>query len=241
MEMAASFAQTFADLETVPIAAVYAVVSLAAPVVLRDVTPKLSLRPVMIGYNAIMAAVNLYIAVEMGKGLLDDGRPFATVMGGPRIVWPCTVYATAKLFELLDTLFMILRHSWKQVTVLHVFHHTSMLVLGDFVRQRAAWPAIAVVFGMNAAVHVPLYTYYGLSAVGPDWQPARRWKVRLTTVQMIQFVVGMVHGLVGWLYHNFCIYAFLYGGLMLAMFGDFFVKTYIHPSRKAAAADGKTE
>lgn len=114
-----------------------------------------------------------------------------------------------------------------------------MVLLGTFVKERAPWPAVAVVLGMNAAVHVPLYTYYLLSALGPEWRPGKKWKIRLTTVQMTQFVLGMAHGLVGWLHYNFCIYAFLYGALMLGMFADFFVKTYIRGIRSQNCEGGE--
>jgi len=45
------------------------------------------------------------------------------------------MYAFTKLLELMDTVFMILRHKTRQITFLHVFHHSSMLLLVAYALQ----------------------------------------------------------------------------------------------------------
>ena len=42
------------------------------------------------------------------------------------------IYFYSKIIELLDTVFMILRHKRRQISFLHVFHHASMVLLCDF-------------------------------------------------------------------------------------------------------------
>lgn len=44
----------------------------------------------------------------------------------PNALW---FYYISKAIELLDTVFMILRKRNNQITFLHVFHHSSMLLL----------------------------------------------------------------------------------------------------------------
>ena len=45
-------------------------------------------------------------------------------------VW---LYYIQKYFEYLDTIFFVLRQSWRQVTFLHVYHHASVaLVVREF-------------------------------------------------------------------------------------------------------------
>ena len=39
------------------------------------------------------------------------------------------VYWLSKLYELLDTVFMILRHKRRQISFLHVFHHSSITIV----------------------------------------------------------------------------------------------------------------
>ena len=56
---------------------------------------------------------------------------------------------------------------------------------------------------LNALVHVVLYLYYGLTAIGihPEW------KRKLTEMQLIQFFIDLIHGLNGFVNHNFCSWA----------------------------------
>lgn len=49
-------------------------------------------------------------------------------------------------------------------------------------------------FGLlNTFVHIVMYTYYLLAALGPRIQPYLWWKRYLTTLQMVQFVLVMIH------------------------------------------------
>jgi hypothetical protein len=49
-------------------------------------------------------------------------------------------------------------------------------------------------FGLlNTFVHIIMYAYYLLSALGPNIQKYLWWKKYLTTIQMIQFVAIMLH------------------------------------------------
>lgn len=46
---------------------------------------------------------------------------------------------------------------------------------------------------LNTFVHIVMYSYYLLAALGPQIQPYLWWKKYLTTLQMIQFILVMVH------------------------------------------------
>lgn len=49
-------------------------------------------------------------------------------------------------------------------------------------------------FGLlNTFVHIVMYTYYLLAAMGPKVQPFLWWKKYLTAFQMLQFIAIMVH------------------------------------------------
>lgn len=39
---------------------------------------------------------------------------------------------------------------------------------------------------LNCVVHVIMYTYYGLSAMGPNYQKYLWWKKYLTTIQLVR-------------------------------------------------------
>ena len=131
--------------------------------------------------------------------------------------------ALNKVVELSDTVFMLLRHKFRQISPLHVYHHASMLLLSDLAYSKYPYANFAVGLMLNSFVHVVLYAYYGLTAAGFNPQ----WKKRLTELQIAQFVIDLIHGVPGVLYHNFCVWSMLYGCSMLYLFTDFYVKNYL--------------
>lgn len=43
---------------------------------------------------------------------------------------------------------------------------------------------------LNCVVHVIMYTYYGLTAMGPSYQKYLWWKKYLTTIQLVCQMLG---------------------------------------------------
>ena len=81
---------------------------------------------------------------------------------------------------------MAVRHKFRQMSFLHIFHHATMVVLGDFAASRAPWPAVAFILLMNSWVHVPMYLYYGARALElrvPAW-----CKMGMTLLQLLQLL-----------------------------------------------------
>ncbi|RWR98932.1 elongation of very long chain fatty acids protein-like protein [Dinothrombium tinctorium] len=46
---------------------------------------------------------------------------------------------------------------------------------------------------LNSFVHIIMYTYFGLAAIGPRMNKYLWWKRYLTMIQMIQFILVFVH------------------------------------------------
>jgi len=95
-----------------------------------------------------------------------------------------TLYAIFKFFELIDTLFLILRK--RPVPFLHWYHHTTVLVYTWYAVMVAA--ALGNHFGIiNAFVHTVMYFYYFLTSIGqrPSWG---KW---VTILQLVQMVYGL--------------------------------------------------
>ena len=105
----------------------------------------------------------------------------------------CWWYYFCKFTEFLDTVFFVLRKKNDQITTLHVIHHSIM--------PAACWWGVKFVpsghgtfFGLiNTMVHVIMYTYYLLAAMGPKYQKYIWWKKHLTLIQMIQFGIVFIH------------------------------------------------
>jgi len=90
-----------------------------------------------------------------------------------------------KFFELIDTFLLALRA--KPTPFLHVYHHAATLVL-CWSQLRAESCLQWTVIMINLWVHVIMYLYYCLHALGIDvW-----WKRYLTVAQIVQFVVAII-------------------------------------------------
>nr|XP_050844899.1 elongation of very long chain fatty acids protein AAEL008004-like isoform X2 [Vespula vulgaris] len=102
-------------------------------------------------------------------------------------------YYFSKFTEFMDTIFFVLRKKNNHVSTLHVIHHGCM--------PMSVWFGVkftpgghSTFFGLlNTFVHIVMYTYYLLAALGPKIQPYLWWKKYLTAFQMIQFIAIMVH------------------------------------------------
>ena len=87
--------------------------------------------------------------------------------------------------------------------------------------------------GLNCLVHVIMYGYYFLAALGPHMRPYLWWKKYLTTFQMIQFVGIFLKSLVVVLGVVDCAYpwqhsllSLLLVTLMFGLFAEFYVQEY---------------
>ncbi|CAL1297575.1 unnamed protein product [Larinioides sclopetarius] len=100
-----------------------------------------------------------------------------------------------KMTELLDTIFFVLRKKRNQLSMLHIVHHSAIcLIVWYLVRApaRAGFYGFIIV-GINIAVHIVMYTYYGLSGLGPHMDKYLWWKKYLTVLQIGQFVFDIVY------------------------------------------------
>ena len=151
--------------------------------------------------------------------------------GSYRILESMTVSPSSlfpvQIIELCDTVFMILRHRTRQISLLHVYHHASMVLLGDYA-NRLRWPALSLFLGVNSIIHIVLYFYYGMTAT---WPNAARpsWRRRLTEAQLAQFFFLFYFVVNGYLYHGYCPYGIVFDISMIVLFGNFYYFAYIRP------------
>ena len=69
------------------------------------------------------------------------------------------------------------------------------------------------------------FLFPGLTAIGIRPQ----WKRLLTEMQLLQFFIDLIHGVIGFAKHNFCSWAIMYALSMIYLFGTFYIRTYINP------------
>ena len=146
--------------------------------------------------------------------------------GSNRLTFLLFLHYQNKYVELADTAFMVLRKKYDQVTTLHVYHH--LLLLWSWFMVINIAPGSDAYFGalINSLTHIFLYGYYTLALLNVECP----WKIGLTSLQILQFVVCSVHAM-------FCMFRsdypreLLYLDLfvqsnMLILFGRFFCNTY---------------
>lgn len=98
-----------------------------------------------------------------------------------------------RYLEFLDTFFFILRKKNQQISFLHVFHHAIVPSLMYIGLKFYPIPFNCLLPSTNMFVHVIMYTYYGLATFGPSIQPYLWWKKYLTTMQISQFALLLIH------------------------------------------------
>lgn len=229
MEMTpAEFLQYFvrgvAKLDSPPIVALYLLLVALSPLWTRNVRP-LGLRKALVVYNFACSLVSFYSVAFIAAALARNWpRSLFDVEEDALVKHAFWVYYVTKYIELLDTVFMIVRHRQRQISVLHVYHHASMVLLSEYAYTYGNWPAISVPLGLNGIIHVFMYFYYGQCALSPGQRPA--WKKSLTQLQLIQFMIGLCHMIVGYLYHGWCYYGMLYELTMISLFSNFYYQAY---------------
>ncbi|XP_017018284.2 very long chain fatty acid elongase 4 [Drosophila kikkawai] len=140
----------------------------------------------------------------------------------------------SKILEFADTAFFILRHKWRQLSFLHVYHHSSMFVMCWIAIKWTPTGSSYVPAFINSFVHIIMYSYYALSALGPRIQKFLWWKRYLTGLQLLQFAIGLLWA--GQAFVRGCEYGtgillmdFVYVVPFVFLFGKFYRKNYGKP------------
>ncbi|CAG9115724.1 unnamed protein product [Plutella xylostella] len=149
-----------------------------------------------------------------------------------RIIIDIWLYLATKVTELMDTVFFVLRKKNKQITFLHLYHHSAMVfTTWAFLKYAPSDNVIYIGFS-NSLVHVFMYTYYALSAVGPEAVKYLFWKKYMTSLQMIQFVSMFVHYLISLMYSEcppskgVAVFFVLHILFFLYLFANFYSQSY---------------
>ncbi|CAG2119426.1 unnamed protein product, partial [Medioppia subpectinata] len=179
------------------------------PNLMRDRKPFV-LREIIMFYNFILVVINAYFTykafewLEFGRKSWDPKLPERNKWSDKEIaeIPDKVVYFYSKLIDLFDTVFFVLRKKSNQITFLHVYHHFMVPVLMYITSKLCVRSPVFEMFAfVNSIVHTVMYSYYLLSAFGPQIQPYLWWKRYITRLQLIQFaffgyciINGMFYG-----------------------------------------------
>lgn len=176
------------------------VVKVLGPKLMENKKP-MELRKVLIYYNLFQVLFSVWLFIEIGMSGWLTGRyslrcepvDYSSHPVTIRMVHACWWYYFSKFTEFFDTIFFVLRKKNEHVSTLHVIHH-GVMPMSVWFGVKFTPGGHSTFFGLiNTFVHIVMYTYYLLSALGPHYQKYLWWKKYLTTFQMVQFVVIMVH------------------------------------------------
>ncbi|XP_076387938.1 very long chain fatty acid elongase 4 isoform X1 [Megachile rotundata] len=201
----------------------------------------------LVPYNLAMALLNAYIAIQLFvastrlrysyvcQPIRHVTRPDELQIA--HAVW---WYYFSKLLEFCDTFFFILRKKDNQLSFLHVYHHSTMFSLWWIGIKWVPSGSTFLPAMVNSFIHVLMYSYYGLAALGPSVTKYLWWKKYLTILQLIQFTTALILGINGirsgcdfplWMQYALVIYMISF----IVLFGNFYAKAYIAKGKKAYA------
>jgi len=157
--------------------------------------------PAMAIYNAVQVGLCAYMVFQALKGKADRG--FGIVCNAHEleldeasrgIAHVLHVFYLTKVLDFLDTVFMIVRGKWNQVTFLHVYHHTSIFIIYWLILNAGYDGDIYGTVVLNGSIHFIMYFYYLFTTFNVTVPKAV--KMMVTNMQLIQFVCMMTQAVV---------------------------------------------
>uniref|UniRef100_A0A1B6KPQ9 Elongation of very long chain fatty acids protein n=1 Tax=Graphocephala atropunctata TaxID=36148 RepID=A0A1B6KPQ9_9HEMI len=175
------------------------IVKVAGPKFMEKRKPY-QLRKTLIVYNMIQVVLSAWLFYEsLAAGWFTTYSfrcqpvDYSNTPKAIRTAGGCWWYFFSKFTEFFDTFFFVLRKKNDQVSRLHVIHH-GVMPLSTWFGVKFSPGGHSTFFGMlNTFVHIVMYSYYLLAALGPHMQKYLWWKKYLTSLQMAQFIAIMVH------------------------------------------------
>eukprot|EP00300_Choanocystis_sp_HF-7_P029523 c3660_g1_i1.p1 GENE.c3660_g1_i1~~c3660_g1_i1.p1 ORF type:complete len:321 (-),score=35.99 c3660_g1_i1:105-977(-) len=187
-------------------------------------------------HNVAMFLLSLYMFLGLVKecyilGLAPFERTDKTLQLAS-LIW---LFYLSKIVEFNDSIIMLLRKKYAQVTFLHLYHHASVFVVWHLNLMHHASTYAGAAAAGNCFIHVLMYGYYLLSTF--NIQPW--WKKYLTQMQMLQFMFMVCESIYLTLFEDkrYRIIGTIngiYAVSLYVLFSNFYSKTYT----KGAARGG---
>lgn len=149
-------------------------------------------------YNLLLVIINTYLCVgsllsfRFGLDFWGCGEALSINKRTDMLHYGHLFFHTRYL-EFFDTFFFVLRKKNSQISFLHVFHHGVVPTLMYIGLKFYPVPFNALLPTTNMFVHIIMYAYYGLATFGPGIQKYLWWKRYLTTLQISQFALLLIH------------------------------------------------
>lgn len=176
-------------------------VTIIGPWFMRN-RPAYVMKGPMLLYNTLMVVCNAYFFLFTLFNI-DNGRVFLNFKSpnmndtSPQTLKQLSVgylCYLSKFLDLMDTVFFVLRKSDRQITFLHLYHHSFVPILGWMSFKIAPQiPVLKLFLLLNCLIHTIMYSYYALASFGPWIQKYLWWKKYITQLQLLQFAICFVY------------------------------------------------
>jgi fatty acid desaturase len=141
------------------------------------------------------------------------------------------IHFLCKYLDFVDTIIMILKHNWKQVHFLQLFHHSTIGIVWHWVLAIAPMTTSTWGFGAlaNSFIHFLMYLHYFVSSLGIN----NPFKSIMTGLQMTQFLICLGHSFIGMVYvPEMWVAAFIQMFYMTSMLALFYLYVYKKSDKK---------
>eukprot|EP00160_Parvularia_atlantis_P018953 Unigene7225_Nuclearia_a/m.22182 Unigene7225_Nuclearia_a/g.22182 ORF Unigene7225_Nuclearia_a/g.22182 Unigene7225_Nuclearia_a/m.22182 type:complete len:297 (+) Unigene7225_Nuclearia_a:634-1524(+) len=180
-------------------------------------------------YNTAQVALCAYMVVGFAQAQFALTNPYGINHAfNAATEWFMLVHYLSKYLDFFDTWIMIVKKSERQLNFLHVYHHTSILLIWGFLLHLGQGNGTAY-FGafINSVIHLIMYSHYLWTSFGYT----NPFKMVVTLAQLAQFWICIGHSLMAVIYERVLMpelayLQFAYHITMIVLFNDFFSKTY---------------
>jgi len=231
----------FTDFRTaITIAIIYLLFVSLGSTAMKMGLPTMDPYPIKFVYNvsqiflcAYMTIEAFMIAYRSNYGIAcneydRDSPPIANLL------W---LFYVSKIWDFWDTIFIVIGKKWRQLSFLHVYHHTTIFLF-YWLNINAQYDGdVYLTVLLNGFIHTVMYTYYFISMHTKVPETGKSlniwWKSSLTLFQLIQFVSMMTQA--SYLVIKGCpnisrriiIVYFFYIMSLFVLFSQFFMKSYM--------------
>lgn len=201
-------------------------------------------------YNVSQIMLCAYMTIE---AFLLAYRNGYTVLPGndydtknPPVANLLWLFYISKVWDFWDTIFIVVGKKWRQLSFLHVYHHTTIFLFYWLNSNLNYDGDIYLTILLNGFIHTVMYTYYFICMHTKDPKTGKSlpiwWKSSLTMMQLFQFVTMMSQALylLGTQSEKVSLRVtavyLVYILSLFFLFAQFFVQSYMKPKPKKKAA-----
>jgi len=231
----------------ITVAIIYVTFVLVGSTVMKSGVPAIDPYPIKFVYNVSQIFLCAYMTIEAGFLAYRSGYSWVPCNAFDKTDPPLAnllwLFYISKVWDFWDTIFIVLGKKWRQLSFLHVYHHTTIFLFYWLNANVMYDGDVYLTILLNGFIHTVMYTYYFICMHTKDPKTGKSlpiwWKSSLTSFQLLQFTLMMSQAT--YLVFHGCdqlslrvtIVYFVYILSLFFLFAQFFVQSYLTPKKKS--------